>query len=105
MNLKSALVLAVVLAACRSTQSSAPPPVASTASPNTESSQVPPSASMVAPSSAPTDGFVPVPLPGASGGIGFDDLTFAPRLHRVLAPAGRTGKLDLIDPATRQAVG
>ena len=40
-------------------------------------------------------------LPGGDGGIGFDDLRFSPELHRVLAPAGRTGKLDLIDPETR----
>jgi hypothetical protein len=46
-------------------------------------------------------------LPGGDGGIGFDDLMFAPSLHRVLAPAGRTGKLDLIDPKTQkiEAVG
>lgn len=44
----------------------------------------------------------PIPLPGGEGGIGFDDLTFSPRLHRVIAPAGRTGNLDLIDPATRE---
>src|SRR5512144_1087964 len=41
-------------------------------------------------------------LPGGEGGIGFDDLTFSPSLHRVLAPAGRTGKLDLIDPKTQK---
>jgi DNA-binding beta-propeller fold protein YncE len=40
-------------------------------------------------------------LPGGTGGIGFDDLRFSPDLHRVLAPAGRTGKLDLIDPKTQ----
>ncbi len=39
-------------------------------------------------------------LPGGEAGIGFDDLMFSSSLHRVLAPAGRTGKLDLIDPAT-----
>src|SRR3954470_11130763 len=41
-------------------------------------------------------------LPGGEAGIGFDDLVFAPALHRVLAPAGRTGKLDLVDPRTQQ---
>ena len=41
-------------------------------------------------------------LPGGRGGIGFDDLGFSPVLHRVLAPAGRTGNLDLIDPKTRK---
>ncbi|HTL36076.1 MAG TPA: hypothetical protein VL326_23255 [Kofleriaceae bacterium] len=40
-------------------------------------------------------------LPGGKGGIGFDDLRFSSELHRVLAPAGRTGKLDLIDPKTQ----
>src|SRR3954469_14741657 len=39
-------------------------------------------------------------LPGGEAGIGFDDLMFSSSLHRVIAPAGRTGKLDLIDPAT-----
>src|SRR5215510_3379166 len=39
-------------------------------------------------------------LPGGEAGIGFDDLMFSSWLHRVLAPAGRTGKLDLIDPTT-----
>ena len=39
-------------------------------------------------------------LPEGNAGIGFDDLMFSSSLHRVLAPAGRTGKLDLIDPAT-----
>jgi hypothetical protein len=41
-------------------------------------------------------------LPGGEGGVGFDDLMFSPALHRVLAPAGRTGKLDLIDPKTQK---
>ena len=41
---------------------------------------------------------VSLALPDGGGGIGFDDLRFSPELHRVLAPAGRTGRLDLIDP-------
>jgi hypothetical protein len=49
--------------------------------------------------SAPTA--TPIPLPDGAGGIGFDDLGFARELRRVLAPAGRTGNLDLIDPDTR----
>ncbi len=40
-------------------------------------------------------------LPGGAGGIGFDDLRYSAKLGRVLAPAGRTGKLDLIDPTSR----
>lgn len=41
-------------------------------------------------------------LPGGDGGIGFDDLLFSPALHRVIAPAGRTGKLVLVDPKTQK---
>jgi DNA-binding beta-propeller fold protein YncE len=44
----------------------------------------------------------PLVLPGGAGEIGFDDLAFSPGLHRVLVPAGRTGRLDLIDPETRK---
>ena len=46
----------------------------------------------------------PIPLPGGAGGIGFDDLSFAPTLGKLLVPAGRTGHLDLIDPLSRQIV-
>ena len=42
----------------------------------------------------------PIPFPGGERGIGFDDLGFAPSLHRVLVSGGRTGKLMLIDPET-----
>jgi hypothetical protein len=34
-------------------------------------------------------------------GIGFDDLRFDAWLHQVVAPAGGTGNLDLVDPKTR----
>jgi hypothetical protein len=44
----------------------------------------------------------PLALPGGDGGIGFDDMGFAPSLHKVLVPAGRSGNLDLIDPDTKQ---
>jgi hypothetical protein len=47
---------------------------------------------------------LPVNLPGGEGGIGFDDLGFAPALGKLLVPAGRTGNLDLIDPVSRQIV-
>jgi hypothetical protein len=43
---------------------------------------------------------IPVPLPGGSGGIGFDDLSYDTQLGLVLVPAGRSGNLDLIDPKT-----
>jgi DNA-binding beta-propeller fold protein YncE len=43
----------------------------------------------------------PLPLPGGEGGIGFDDLRFSAELNRILVPAGRTGRLDLVDPSSR----
>ena len=42
-----------------------------------------------------------IELPQGAAGIGFDDLRFAPSLSVLLVPAGRTGSLDLLDPATR----
>ena len=42
-----------------------------------------------------------IELPDGAPGIGFDDLRFAPALGKLLVPAGRSGKLDLLDPATR----
>src|SRR6266850_1638197 len=39
-----------------------------------------------------------IQLPGGEGGIGLDDLRYSKKLGRVLAPAGRTGNLDLVDP-------
>ncbi|HEX9103415.1 MAG TPA: hypothetical protein VF997_14485, partial [Polyangia bacterium] len=42
----------------------------------------------------------PLPLPDGKGGIGFDDLRYDAALGRLLIPAGRTGNVDLIDPAT-----
>lgn len=45
-----------------------------------------------------------IQLPGGEGGIGLDDLRYAPVARKLLVPAGRTGKLDLIDPATSEIV-
>ncbi len=42
-----------------------------------------------------------IELPAGKPGIGFDDLGYSPRLKRVLVPAGRSGNLVLVDPATR----
>ncbi len=42
----------------------------------------------------------PVPLPDGPPGIGFDDLRYSATLHRVLVPAGRSGRLNLVDPET-----
>ena len=41
-----------------------------------------------------------VALPGGERGIGFDDLRFAAAIGKVVAPAGGTGTLALIDPRT-----
>jgi hypothetical protein len=49
-----------------------------------------------------SEGITTLSMPGGASGIGFDDLIFAPSIHRVLAPAGGTGNLDLIDPTTFQ---
>jgi len=42
----------------------------------------------------------PIQLPGGEAGVGLDDLQWSARLGRLLIPAGRTGAVDLIDPAT-----
>jgi DNA-binding beta-propeller fold protein YncE len=42
-----------------------------------------------------------IDIPGGSAGIGFDDLRFSASLGKILVPAGRTGSLALLDPATR----
>ena len=41
-----------------------------------------------------------VSLPGSSGAIGFDDMSYDAGLGKVIVPAGATGNLDLIDPDT-----
>jgi hypothetical protein len=45
---------------------------------------------------------IPLAIPGGSGGIGFDDLQFSPALRRIIVPAGGTGQIVLIDPASTQ---
>lgn len=52
--------------------------------------------------SAPPD--ATVPLPGGAGGIGFDDIGWDASLDRVISPAGGTGNVDLVDPATLAVV-
>jgi len=42
-----------------------------------------------------------VAIPDGERGIGYDDLQYAPELKRILVPAGRTGRLVLLDPATK----
>lgn len=41
-----------------------------------------------------------IPLSPGNGGIGFDDLGFSPQLRKVLIPAGGSGRIDLVDPAS-----
>jgi len=41
-----------------------------------------------------------IDLPGGDPGVGFDDLRFSPTLDGLLVPAGRSGRLDLVDPKT-----
>jgi hypothetical protein len=42
-----------------------------------------------------------IPLPNGTAGVGFDDFQYSATLDRILVPAGRTGNIDLIDPASR----
>src|SRR5262245_52914024 len=44
----------------------------------------------------------PLSLPGGGGPVGFDDLRFSMELRKVLVPAGRTGRLDLVDPKNQR---
>ena len=44
----------------------------------------------------------PVALPDGAPGIEFDDIQWGPTLRRVIVPAGRSGKVDLIDPDTSE---
>lgn len=41
-----------------------------------------------------------IALPEGSPGVGFDDLRFSPELDRVLVPAARSGRVDLIAPGS-----
>lgn len=43
-----------------------------------------------------------IDLPGGEPGIGFDDLRYSERLDAVLVPAGRAGRIDLIDRASHR---
>jgi hypothetical protein len=43
-------------------------------------------------------------MPNGGIGIGFDDLQYSARLHRVLVPGGRSGNLDLVDPDTHDII-
>jgi DNA-binding beta-propeller fold protein YncE len=83
--------MVLLLAACGQT-TAAPPAVVRSASPV---------AATTATHSTATSVVMAVVLPDGIGGIGFDDLRYDATLGQVLAPAGRTGNLDLIDPQTQ----
>ncbi len=51
-------------------------------------------------SSADASGDTTVQLPGGEVGIGLDDLRFSARLGRIVSPSGRTGRVNLVDPAS-----
>ncbi|MGH8191642.1 MAG: YncE family protein [Rhodanobacteraceae bacterium] len=50
--------------------------------------------------SAPRAPQATIKIPGGQHGIGFDDIGYVAALHRVTIPAGATGNLVLIEPAT-----
>ncbi|HEU0276395.1 MAG TPA: hypothetical protein VFQ95_01030 [Rhodanobacteraceae bacterium] len=50
--------------------------------------------------SAPRAPQAVIPIPGGQHGVGFDDIGYAAALGRVTIPAGATGNLVLLDPAT-----
>ena len=47
-----------------------------------------------------TEGGTAIVIDGGSKGVGFDELTFAPGMGRLLIPTGVTGRLVLVDPKT-----
>jgi hypothetical protein len=99
------LALASMLAlGCASCSASPPPPASeapSSAAPGASATTATPSATPAPTSSANAGAPSVIELPDGAPGIGFDDLRFAPALGQLLVPAGRSGKIDLLDPATR----
>jgi DNA-binding beta-propeller fold protein YncE len=83
------MTTAVILTSCTSCHSG---------SSGGEAANAPPSGSV----DGAGGGVAAVAMPGGSSGVGFDDLVFAPGIRKVLAPAGATGNLDLVDPDTMQ---
>lgn len=45
-----------------------------------------------------------ISIPGGSEGIGFDDIGFARQINRIVVPAGKTGKIFLINPKNRALI-
>ena len=77
---------------------SAEPPASQSTSPGGTSTARPPSP---ASSALAAEAY---PLPGGTGGIGFDDMLFARGLKKIVVPAGRTGKLVIIDPESHERI-
>jgi hypothetical protein len=85
-----------------SSTASAPAPSGAPAQASAAGSAASSSASSAAPGAATATLAAPSPvaLPGGAPGIGFDDLGFSAEIGRVIVPAGRSGNVDLIDPAS-----
>lgn len=96
-----ALLLSPLGASCHSGANGGTAP-STAAPPSTE--PTPPAAhpTPAATQDAPATGTSTLALPGGSGGLGFDDLGFASRIRKVLAPAAASGNLDLVDSDTMQ---
>jgi hypothetical protein len=56
------------------------------------------------PAAKPAQPAAEIAFPGGEIGIGFDDLAYSSKLNRLLVPAGRTGRLALVDPETGAVV-
>jgi hypothetical protein len=81
----------------------APSPIASTPGGDARSPIAStPGGDAPSPSAAPAGGApsAEIALPEGAPGIGFDDLRYAPELDRVLVPAGRSGRVDLVAPGS-----
>src|SRR4051812_16680957 len=90
------------LTACRSEQTSPPNAPATVQAPAAPPASAPAKAAPARgalPATGPAR-VAPIALPGGPPGIGFDDLRFSAALGGVLVPAGRSGNVDLIDPAS-----
>lgn len=57
---------------------------------------------MTGASSAIAAGTHLIRLPHQGNGLGFDDMTYAPSLHRILIPAAQSGALVMIDPVSQK---
>ena len=93
MNRLAALAL---LAACRTAPTSTAPAPATATATVTATATATPTATATATPTPPA----PTSILVAPTGLGFDDLVFAPRAHRVLLPAASTGDIAAVHPDT-----